>query len=574
MIRNDIKKLVSDAIEKIGLGKVELLDPFIEIPKSELGDYSVSVSFPLAKRLSKKPAEISTALAEVLNQKKPDFISKIQIVGGYINFFLDSDYLKKELQAIYKNIKFYGQADLGRGKTVIIEYSSPNIAKSMHIGHVRNTMLGDALARIYKSLGYKVVRWNYPGDWGTQFGKLIVAYRTWGTKEKVEKDPINELQNLYIKFHEELEKNPELDERAREEFNKLENGDKENLKLWKWFRDESFQEFNRIYKLLGVEFDVDIGESFYEKDLKPLTEELLKKGIAQAGDGGSIIVNLDEYNLIPGLLQKSDGASLYLTRDLANLSYRLSKYKPTRILYVVGNEQSFHFQQLRAIAEKAGLMTGADSFLTHVKYGMVLGEDGKKLSTRQGKIVLADEVISEAIKLAKKIVDEKNDGLPDSEKGNVAKSVGIGALKYAMLKEHRNTDIIFDWGKILDFRGDSGPYLQYTFARLSSILRKADKTTGKADFGQLDEDTEMAIIKHLLEFPEAVKRSGIDNLTNHLALYLYQLAVLANKFYELVAILKDENNERKKARLVLVKTIRGVLKNGLGLFGIDLPEKI
>lgn len=574
MIRDDIKKLVSEAVEKARLGKVEPLDPFIEIPKGELGDYSISISFPLAKRSGKKPAEIATALVGVLNQKKPDFISKIQTVGGYINFFLSDSYLKKELRTIREDIKFYGQNDLGKGKTVIVEYSSPNIAKPMHVGHIRNTILGDALARIYKSLGYKVIRWNYPGDWGTQFGKLIVAYKAWGIKEKIEKDPVNELQNLYVKFHEELGGNPGLDERAREEFNKLENGDEENLKLWKWFKDESFQEFNRIYKLLGVEFDVDIGESFYEKDLKPFTEELLKKEIAQTGDGGSIIVNLDEYNLIPGLLQKSDGASLYLTRDLVNLRYRLSKYRPTRILYVVGNEQSFHFQQLKAIAEKTGLMAGADSFLIHVKYGMVLGEDGKKLSTRQGKVVLADEVISEAIKLAKKIVDEKNDDLSDGERSDVAKSVGIGALKYAMLKEHRNTDIIFDWAKTLDFRGDSGPYLQYTFARLSSILRKAGKTTGKANLDQLNEETEMTILKHLLEFPEAIKRSGIDNLTNHLALYLYQLADLANKFYELAPILKDENNERKKARLILIETICGVLKNGLGLFGIDLPEKI
>jgi arginyl-tRNA synthetase len=582
MIKEKIEKLVKEAIKELWGTKIGVPDIPVKVekPPSEFGDYAVNAAFGLAKSLQANPSDVASQLTKKLNDKKPQEIAKIEAAGGYVNFYISESFLRNELIKIYKNRRSYGQSGTGRGKKVIIEYSSPNIAKPMHVGHLRSTIIGDALANVYKALGYKVIRWNYLGDWGTQFGKLIAAYKLWGSKNEVEKNPIKTLESLYVRFHKELKNNTELEQKGRKEFQKLEEGDKENQKLWKWFKKESLKEFNRIYRLLGVKFDVEIGESAYEKDLALTIADLKRRGIAQIGEGGSVIVKLDKYNLPPALIQKSDGASLYITRDIALLKDRIKKYKPKKILYVVANQQMLHFQQLFAIAQ---MLKIAGVKLEHIKFGLVLGEDKKKLSTREGNAITLEEVVNKAIELAREIVKNKSAergmSLSEKEKEQIAQTVAIGALKYQDLKEHRNLDIIFDWKKMLDFAGSSGPYLQYTYTRLLSILKKA-KTSEKghkllkSDFNNLGEKSELAVIKHLLEFPNILKEVGEANLPHYLALYLYELANLVNKFYETVPVIKDENLNRRAARLALVETAAAVLKTGLELLGIGVLEKI
>jgi arginyl-tRNA synthetase len=582
MIKEKIEKLVKETIKELWGTKIKTPDISVKVEKSPsgFGDYAVNTAFSLAKSLQANPSDVASQLIKSLNDKKPQEIAKIEAAGGYINFYLSENFLRKELIKIYKNRRSYGQSKIGRGKKVIIEYSSPNIAKPMHVGHLRSTIIGDALANVYKALGYKVIRWNYLGDWGTQFGKLIAAYKLWGNKDEVEKNPIKTLEGLYVRFHKELKNNPELEQKGREEFQKLEEGNKENRRLWKWFKKESLKEFNRIYRLLGVKFDVEIGESAYEKDLALTIADLKKRGIAQIGEGGSVIVKLDKYNLPPALIQKSDGASLYITRDIALLKDRIKKYKPEKILYVVANQQTLHFQQLFAIAQMLKI-TGVK--LEHIKFGLVLGEDKKKLSTREGNAITLEEVVNKAIELAREIVENKSAergmSLSEKEKEKIAQTVAIGALKYQDLKEHRNLDIVFDWKKMLDFTGSSGPYLQYTYARLLSILKKAKtlkrvRKLPKSDLDNLGEKSELAVIKHLLEFPNVIKEVGETNLPNYLALYLYELANLVNQFYETVPVIKDENPNRRAVRLALVETAAAVLKTGLGLLGIGVLEKI
>ncbi len=578
MTRDKIGGIVKKAIDGLGGAKITSSDILIEVekPQSEFGDYAVNVAFQLSKLLHASPNEVADSLAKKLNEKKPAEIKKIETAGGYVNFFLAEDFLRKELANIYNNRESYGKSDAGRGKKIIIDYSAPNIAKPMHVGHLRSTIIGDTLANVYEALGYEVMRWNYLGDWGTQFGKLIAAYKLWGDKDEDEKNPIKTLEGLYVRFHEELKTKPELERAGQEEFQKLERGDKENRKLWEWFKKESLKEFEKIYGLLGVEFDTYAGESDYEKDLVPTVADLQKRGIAEIGEGGSIIVKLDKYNLPPALIQKSDGASLYITRDIALLKDRIKKYKPEKILYVVANQQTLHFQQLFAIAEILGLDSAK---LEHIKFGLILGEDKKKLSTREGNAVTLEEVVDKATKLAKDVVEKKSaerqTAFSGKEKEEIAQTVAVGALKYQDLKEHRNSDIVFDWKKMLDFAGDSGPYLQYTYARLSNIKNKAPRQVrGKPDFELLAEKSEIAVIKHLLGFPDVLGRVGKINLPNHLALYLYELANLANRFYETVPVIKDENSSRRTARLILVETAAAILKTGLGLLGVKVLEKI
>lgn len=552
-------------------------------PAGGFGDYSTNAVFVLAKKTGKAPKDIARELVEKLKKEFSEEFKEIKVEkGGFINFYLDPDFLRKRLEIIYKNKANYGKSEVGKGQTALVEYSQPNIAKIMHVGHLRSTLLGDALANIFENLGYKTVRWNYLGDWGTQFGNLIAAYKLWGGKKEVEENPIETLNNLYVRFHVQLKSNPGFKAWGREEFKKLEEGDKENKKLWQWFREESLRDFNKIYEILGVKFDTMISESFFEKDLKPLISELLDKGIAKTSEG-AVVVPLDNYGLPPALIRKKDGTSLYLTRDIANLRFRVKEYKPSKILYVVGNEQSLHFQQLFKIAEILGLVQGEGSpvrgnrlvqtKLIHVKFGLILGKDKRKMSTREGRVIQMIELIEKAIELAGKIVEEKNPELSEKEKEEVAKAVGVGALKYFILKEHRNTDIVFDWDKMLDFTGASGPYLQYTYARLRSILNKAGEI-GKADFRALTEEIELAIIGKLLNFTEVIISSSENYLTNNLALYLYELANLANKFYEAIGILKDENEKRRNGRLVLIDVLSTVLRKGLNTLGIRVLEKI
>ena len=577
MIREDIVELLKKACLRQGFGGQAAGDESVgevSVPEiAELGHYSTNVALRLAKARGAKPMDLADEIVGKLRAAAPaGMFEKIEVATpGFINFWLTKEAIQKEFEKIIGDEDF-GKSDFGQNKKIIVEYSSVNIAKPFHLGHFRNTIIGDALARILKYVGYDVVRWNYLGDWGTQFGKLIVAYRLWGDENKVKENPIEELQKLYVKFHEEVKTNPELDQRAREEFQKLEAHDPENLPLWLQFKNESLKAFERIYKTLDVDFDIWIGESFFEDQMEFTVQELLDKKIAEKSEG-AIIVKLDSQDLPPALIQKADGASLYLTRDIANLRYRLQTYKPAKILYVVGNEQSLHFEQLFAIAKILGLDSAE---LIHIKYGLVLGETGKKLSTRRGEGVAINEILEKVIKLARSVVEEKARDLSSSEKDAVAHAVTIGALKYNDLKENRTTDILFDWDRMLSFSGDSGPYLQYTHARLKSILRKAEVQTPKSEINlaTLDSDAELVLMRKIFEFPYIILRAANSYATSVLATYLNQLAGAANHFYESTPILVDENRERKAARLQLVETTAWVLKAGLYLLGIQAPEKI
>jgi len=551
-------------------------EPGVEVPTvASYGHYSSNVAMQLAKERGVNPRDLAQDfIASLQVADKDGVFTNIELAGpGFINFWLSSDWLREQL------VKKYGKkidgVNVGKKEQVIVEYSSINIAKRMHVGHLRTTIIGDALANIHEYLGYKVTRWNYLGDWGTQFGKLIAAYKLWGDKEEVAQAPIESLLTLYVKFHDEAKQGPTLEDKGRAEFKKLEDGDSENRKLWQWFKEETLKEVSVIYRRLGVDFDVDIGEAFYEKALQSIIKDLKKKGIAQESEG-AIIVPLEEFNLPPALIQKSDGATLYLTRDIANLEYRLKKYKPSKILIVVGNEQSLHFRQLGAISQLMGLNS---SELRHVSYGLILGADGKKFSTREGGVVSIEELLDKAVEMAYGVVSQKNPDLPEEERRQVAEAVGVGALKYNDLRENRNSDIIFDWDQMLNLAGNTAPYLQYTVARLRSILRKSQIPSTKfqikkANLKLLDQEIELALMKKMLDFDDSVIVSAQQYMTSHLATYLHELSQMANQYYEQVHVLADENEERKLARLAFVDRVAAVLTKGLELLGIDVPERI
>jgi len=446
-----MKSKIEEILRKaVGSGPVDIFVP----EKENFGHYSTNIALRLAKPSGKTPLEFAKELAEKIAVSAPaGLFEKVEAAPpGFVNFWLAKETVQNEFAKAAKE-KTFGRSAAHKNKTVIVEYSQPNIGKMMHVGHLRTTIIGDALANIFEYLGYKVIRWNYLGDWGTQFGKLIAAYKTWGDKRKVKEHPIDELQKLYVRFHDEAKRDPMLEMQGQAEFKKLEDGDKENRKLWEWFKKESLKELDKIYATLGVGFDTYIGESFFEKNMRPLVEELRNEGILTKS-GGALIVNLDALKLPPALVLKADGASLYLTRDIAALRYRIIKFKPEKILYVVGNEQSLHFEQLFAIAK---ILRMDKAELKHVKYGLVLGEAGTKLATREGRTILLKDVLRKAIELARKVVDEKNPALQAKVKDKIAEAVGVGALKYNDLKENRNSDITFNWERMLDFTGDSGP---------------------------------------------------------------------------------------------------------------------
>ncbi len=567
MIKDKIIKLIGSAIDdQNGWSDLDVGEITIEKPdNSQFGDYAISIAFNLAKQLKKSPQEVARILAEEISKIKPAEIERVDAVGGYVNVFLSNDFLRDQLETIGSSGK-----DYGKRKKVIIEYSSPNIAKPMHIGHLRSTIIGDALANIYEALGYDVIRWNYIGDWGTQFGKLIAAYKKWGNGKALEKDPIQEMLHLYVKFHEELKNNPGLEKEGQEEFLKLENGDPNNRDIWMQFREKSLGQFDQVYKQLNIKLGsqsgIYKGESDYESKLKPLIAELEQKGVAKESEG-ALIIELD--NLSPALLRKSDGATLYITRDLTSLEDRIQNYHPAKILYVVANQQALHFEQLFAVAKKLGW----DSVeLEHVKFGMVLGEDGKKLATREGNAVLLEDVLKEAEAKALGVVKEKNPDAQNQEE--IAHVIALGALKYNDLRQHPYTDIKFDWHSMLDFTGNSGPYLQYTYARFKSILNKVgnnDKPTSLP----LGFDPEGKLIeRHIINYWDVLIECTKVNTLNGLALYLYEFATLLNRFYENVRVLDEKDLDRRNARLRLIEIAADNLFAGLKLLGIGVLDRI
>jgi len=559
---NRLRGLIADAA---GWTDFQLGEPEFE----KLGHFTTNAAFAVAKRDKTKSLEAAERLKTNIAAAAPkNFIEKIDVTPpGFLNFWMSQKALQQEFARIRRQGEKYGQLNIGKGGKAIVEYSSPNIAKPMHVGHLRSTIIGDSLANIHKFLGYRVVRWNYLGDWGTQFGKLIAAYKLWGDKRELERTPIETLLKLYVRFHEELKGNPDLERRGREEFKKLEEGDRENKRLWQWFRKESLKDFEGIYRALGVKFDVEIGESFYDKDLKPLVKYLGDKKILKVSEG-ALIVPLDAFGLPPALLEKSDGASLYLTREIANLFYRLKRYHPKKILYVVGHEQTLHFEQLIAVAK---LLKLSSTELVHVKYGMVTGEGGKKISTREGSSIALENLIFEALTRARKVVDAKQPELSEREKDKISKLVGIAALKYNDLSQSRLSDISFDWDKMLNFEGNSAPYLLYAYARLRSILKKA--RLKKADPKFLTATNDLNLVLELSRFPEVMRKAGETCFPHYIAGYLYDLSRAVNRFYETEPVLKADKGIRE-ARLALIDTAAAALKTGLNLLGIQTVEKM
>lgn len=571
MSKEIIEKFILEAL-KIP-GRAEISPP----PDPTLGDFATPVALRVAKERKTDPFALANEFSEKLSSRdQGKLFAKIEAVRpGFINFYLNPDFVRQEFAGAIKNKGFRAE-NFGQGKRVLVEYSSPNIAKPMHVGHLRSTILGEAISNIHEALGYKAIRWNYIGDWGTQFGKLIAAYKLWGDKKKIEKAPIEELLALYVRFHDELKTRPELEAMGRDEFKKLEQGSRESRHLWQWFRKESLKVFSAAYRRMGVKFQKTIGESSYEKDLQPLVKALLSlTGVVEKSEG-ALIFPLGRFNLPPALIQKSDGASLYITRDIAALKIRLKKYKPVKFLYVVGNEQALHFEQLFAIA-KVLRLDGAE--LAHVKFGLVLGPDGKKFSTREGRTIQLEELLDEAISRAYKVVSQKNPDLSGLEKRLVAEAVGIGALKYYTLKENRQSDITFDWEAMLDFTGDSVPYLQYTYTRLRSILRKRADKRGSKNTPRINADEqavaqELGIMKKILNFSDVLALCAKSYQTSHLAKYLYDFSKLMSRYYETTPILSDKDDSRRKARLALIQVAANTIERGLGLLGIKVIERM
>ena len=575
---------MKEKIRKILENSARQLFPSVKIPefqvehpeKREFGDYSTNLAFLVAKELKKKPSEIANQIAKSVEKEK--IFEKVEAKEpGFINFFLSLDFLFEELKKILKEKENYGKSKIGKGKTVIIDYSSPNIAKPFGIGHLRSTIIGQALYNIYKFLGYKVIGDNHLGDWGTQFGKLIFAIKKWG-KKKVENYSIEELEKLYVKFHKEAEKNPRLEEEGRKWFKKLEGGDKEARKIWKFLVKISLKEFERIYKILGVKFDFSLGESFYEPMTKEVIEELKEKKIAKESQG-ALIIEFSKNEFPPVILQKSDGTTTYFTRDLATIKYRLKKWDPDLIIYEVGADQKLHFQQLFKTVEILD-WTKKTKFI-HVIHGLYRTKTGK-FSTRKGETVHLEDVLKEAIERAKEIIEksETSRGLTEKEKEKerVARIVGIGAVKYNDLSQHPSKDIIFDWEKVLNLKGNSAPYLQYTFVRCQSVLRKArsrklEVGSRKLQIEKLKKE-EIEILREIYKFPEIVKEAAEKFSPNLICNFAFDLAKKYNLFYDLHPILKEKDNEIKKFRILLTKAVSQIIKNSLFLLGIGVPEKM
>lgn len=535
-------------------------------PKPELGDFAFPC-FRLAKTYRKAPQVIAEEIKEKITNC--DYLSRVESNGGYLNFFVDKTAFAKQIVDNFDEDTF-GSSTRGKGKTVCIDYSSPNVAKNFHVGHLRTTIIGNSLYKIFTKLGYKVERINHLGDWGTQFGKLIVAYKNWGSEEAVKEDGIAELMRIYVKFHEEADKNPELNDEARSWFTKMEHGDEEALKIWQWFKDMSLVEYKRIYDLLGVDFDSYAGESFYRDKTQCVVKELNDKNLLVESEGANI-VDLDEYNMAPCLITKKDGSSIYATRDLAAIMYRKNTYNFDKCLYVTGQEQKLHFAQVFKVVELMGYEWAKDQ-LVHVPYGLVSLEGGK-LSTRSGNIIYAEDILKESIDKITEVINEKNPDLKDKEL--VSKQVGIGAILFNDLYNQRIKDVKFNWESILNFDGETGPYVQYTYARAASVLRKAnvENISDNIDYSIISDEYSFNLLKEINRFPQVVVDAG-DKLEPYIvARYSVAVAQAFNKFYNNCQINVDDKNT-KNARLKLVSMTKSVIKATLDLLGIQCPEQM
>jgi arginyl-tRNA synthetase len=562
--KKKIAGLVSGIVDGLNESDVEEL---IEIPPSfDLGDYAMPC-FKLAKAFRKSPNIIAQEIAESMQQN--EYFERIENVGPYVNFFVDKKQLAQTvLEEVVAQKEKFGSSDVGKGRNVIVEFSSPNIAKPFHIGHIRTTVIGQSLYKIYKFLGFNAIAINHLGDYGTQFGKLIVAFKAWGDQQIVESDPIPELLKLYIKFHEEAEEDDKLEDEARMWFKKLEDGDKEATNLWQWIREVSLKEFSRVYNMLNIEFDSFAGESFYSDKMPRVVKMMEDKGILTESRGAQI-VDLEDYGMPPALIKKSDGSTLYITRDIAAAIYRKETYDFYKNIYVVGSQQNLHFKQWFKVLELMGYDWVKDC--VHVPFGMVSLEEGT-MSTRKGRVVFLEDVLKNAVEKTKEIISEKNPNLEN--KDEVAKQVGIGAVIFQELFNSRIKDYTFSWDRTLAFEGETGPYVQYTNARINSILNRAQyEITTDVDYSIIINEESVNIIRLIQGFEKVVLDAMEKNEPSFIARHIVDVAQAFNKFYhECPIIVEDEKVQ--KARLLVVDSVGTVLKTGLGLLGIEAPQKM
>lgn len=562
--KKKIAQHVSSQVDSLEEKEVEEL---IEVPPNyDMGDYAMPC-FKLAKAFRKSPNIISAEIAGMMQESK--YFEKIENAGSYVNFFINKEKLAESvLYEVFSKKDKFGSTDLGKDKNVIVEFSSPNIAKPFHIGHIRTTVIGHALYNIYKFLGFNTIAINHLGDYGTQFGKLIVAYKAWGDREAVERNPIPELLKLYIKFHEEAETQTELDNEARKWFTKLENEDEEAVELWKWFREVSLKEFNRVYDMLNIQFDSYAGESFYSDKMPRVLDMMEEKDILVESEGAEI-VDLEPYGMPPALIRKRDGSTLYITRDLAAAIYRKEKYDFYKNIYVVGSQQNLHFQQWFKIIELLGNEWAKDCI--HVPFGMVSLEEGT-MSTRKGRVVFLEDVLKKAVQRTREIIMERN---PDLEnRDQVARQVGVGAVVFQELYHNRIKDYVFSWDKTLSFQGETGPYVQYTHARANSVLEKAgSEISADVDYSLLRNDEAIDVVRLIESLPQVIINAMEKNEPSYITRHITDIAQAFNKFYHDCPIIVDDP-ELKKARLLLVYAVKTVINTGLSLLGIESPQKM
>ena len=572
LLTNQLKKIFSENINNIFKQDFSEKINIENSTKKEFGDFQTNFAMMNSKAIGKNPREIATTLVE--NFKENDLIEKLEIAGpGFINIHLKNNFLNNEVKKI-DNEK-YDFSFLNVDETVIIDYSSPNIAKRMHIGHLRSTIIGDAIKRILDFIGFKTISDNHIGDWGTQFGKLIVAYNKWLDKEAYEADPIGELERIYVLFSDEAKKDPTLEDVARNELRKLQMGDEQNNKLWKEFIEISLKEYNKVYDRLGVKFDHYFGESFYNDLMPDVLEELKEKNIAKE-DQGALVVFFEEDKLPPALVQKKDGSFLYATSDLATIKFRKNELNVDKAVYVTDERQQNHFKQVFEISEMLGAPYNYEK--SHVYFGIMRFGDGMIFSSRSGNIIRLVDLLDEAKKQVKSVIDEKNPNIPEDEKEKIAEIVGTGAIKYFDLSQNRTSDILFTWDKVLSFEGNTGPYLQYTYARIQSILRKLkeENISVKNNDIILDDmfDIERELAVALLRFPQTVVKSYETYRPNIIADYLFDTAKLFNNFYNSKSILKETDKKVMDARILLAQKTASILKQGLNLLGNETVDRM
>lgn len=568
----DFKEIIIDEIIKNTDGiERDDIDSSIEVPPNfDMGDYALPC-FKFAKLMKKSPNIIAEEITEKLQNMEG--FSEIKNVGGYINFFVDRELLAKSvLMKVMEEGNNYGKSNMGAGKNIVIDYSSPNIAKPFHVGHLRSTVIGNALYKIYDFLGYNSIGINHLGDWGTQFGKMIFAYKEWGNDEEIEREPIKTLQKLYVKFHEESEKNPELEDEGRLWFKKLEDGDEEAKKIWKWFVDLSLEEFDRIYELLKVEFDYNTGESFYEDMMASAIDLMKEKGVLTESKG-ALVVDLEEYDMPPCLIVKSDGTTIYATRDITAALYRHKEFNFEKAIYITDYAQNLHFKQWFKVIELMGFDWSKN--LIHTPFGRVSTEEGK-LQTRKGNVILLEDLLSKSIEKSKETIESKNPSLEN--KDEVAKIVGIGAVIFNDLSNNKIKDIVFNWDRMLSFEGETGPYLQYTVVRANSILNRIGFDLDEIKFSDIDyskitNEEAVNVYRQIDRFQEVIISAMEKNEPSFISRYLLDLAQDFNRFYHNCPIMKADE-ETKIARALVVKSATVVLTLGLGLLGIDVPEEM